>query len=62
MSDIYADLVEEIRRLVAEGRIRATLDRDQAISFAYGNTHMSNPAVTREMVAAAYDRLHPPES
>jgi len=33
--------------------------REQAISFAYGNVHMSNSNVTREMVAAEYDKLHP---
>lgn len=33
--------------------------RQQAISFAYGNTKLSNPHVTREMVEAAFDRLHP---
>jgi hypothetical protein len=29
--------------------------REQAISFAYGNTALSNPDVTREMVERAYD-------
>lgn len=33
--------------------------RQQAISFAYGNTKLSNPHITREMVEAAFDRLHP---
>lgn len=31
--------------------------RAQAISFVYGNTHIENPHITREMVAKAYDRL-----
>ncbi len=32
--------------------------RARAISWAYGNAALSNPDVTREMVEAAYDRLH----
>ena len=30
----------------------------QRISFAYGNTHMENPNVTREMVEKAAERLN----
>lgn len=30
--------------------------REQAISFAYGNASMSNPNITREMVAEIYDK------
>lgn len=33
--------------------------REQAISFAYGNVKLHNPAITREMVAEQYDGLHP---
>lgn len=33
--------------------------RAQAISFAYGNCHIENPRITREMVEQAYDRLYP---
>lgn len=31
--------------------------REQAISFAYGNVHLDNRLVTREMVAQAYDDI-----
>lgn len=33
--------------------------RVQAISFAYGNTAIENPTITREMIEREYDRLHP---
>lgn len=33
--------------------------RAQAISFAYGNTAIENPAITREMIEREYDQLHP---
>ncbi len=35
--------------------------REAAISWAYGNAALSNPDVTREMVEAAYDRIHGPK-
>lgn len=35
--------------------------REQAISFAYGNVALDNPAITREMVAEQYDALHDPK-
>lgn len=35
--------------------------RAQAISFAYGNAAIANPSITKEMVAKAYDELHPCE-
>ena len=31
--------------------------REQAISFVFGNLSLDNPAITREMVAAAYDEV-----
>ncbi len=31
--------------------------REQRISFAYGNVHLHNPNVTRDMVAAECDKL-----
>lgn len=33
--------------------------RDQRVSFAYGNCHLDNENVTREMVEKADRRLHP---
>ena len=38
---------------------REQRDREHAISFAFGNTVLDNPAITREMVEQAYDKLHP---
>jgi len=42
---------------MAEREARAR--REHIISFAYGNVHLHNPAVTREMIEAEYDKLHP---
>jgi hypothetical protein len=40
---------------------RAAQRRESAISWALGNLNMStNHRTTREVVEAAYDRLHPP--
>lgn len=36
--------------------------REQCISFAHGNTHLSNPSITRKMVEDAYDKLNPRDS
>lgn len=36
--------------------------REQCISFAYGNTHLSNPSITRKMVEEMYDKWHPRDS
>lgn len=44
----YCDITPE--------QVRA-LRREQAISFAYGNVKMHNPDLTRETVAAEYDKL-----
>jgi hypothetical protein len=41
---------------------RAAMHRAQAISFAYGNTHMANDRITRKMAEAVYDAMHPGES
>ncbi len=42
----------------ARGIVITSADRRaQMISFAYGNTHIENPAITREMVEVAFDRL-----
>ncbi len=42
----------------ARGIVMTSADhREQMISFVFGNTHIENPAITREMVTEAYDRL-----
>lgn len=32
-------------------------EREQRLSFVYGNTHIENPRITREMVAEADQRV-----
>ncbi len=36
--------------------------REQRLSFVYGNTHIENPRITREMVAAADARVSDEDS
>ncbi len=55
LADLIRKATEEAGPMSLEQR------RAQAISFVYGNCHIENPNVTREMVEAAYDRLHPPQ-
>ncbi len=50
-------LLSEVRRLRAAGRLPSRPTRDETIDWAYGNTVLSNPSVTREMVEQAYDEL-----
>lgn len=50
------DLLVEAKQLAPP---TAAQRREQAIDFAYGNAHLSNPAVTREMVEKAYAKAHP---
>lgn len=52
MSDLNAR-VERARKY----KMTPEEKRRQRISFAYGNAHMSNPNVTREMVEEAAKRL-----
>lgn len=46
-------LLDKARRFAMTSAHR----RAQMISFVYGNTHIENPAITREMVEVAYERL-----
>jgi hypothetical protein len=53
-------MTKELQELVDRTRtIEMTSDqlRDQRRSFAYGNTHIENDRITREMVAALDARL-----
>ncbi|WP_024587280.1 hypothetical protein [Aliihoeflea sp. 2WW] len=36
--------------------------REQRLSFVYGNTHIENERITREMVAAADEKIEREES
>lgn len=47
------ELIEQARKIVPTAADR----RAQVISFAYGNCAIENPAITREMVEAEYDKL-----
>lgn len=53
MDAILADLVDRARHV----RMTDAERRAQRINFAYGNAHLENPAVTREMVVLASRRL-----
>ena len=51
---------EHLERLLEKARhIKMSEDqkREQRISFAYGNTHIENSNITRQMVAEADDRI-----
>jgi hypothetical protein len=53
-------MTKELQELIDRARkIEMTPDqlRDQRRSFAYGNTHIENDRITREMVAALDARL-----
>lgn len=50
-------LMAQVKRLVAEGVLSAKPTRAERIDFAYGNTRLSNPAITRQMVEDAADKL-----
>jgi hypothetical protein len=49
MTDALEALIAKARRVtMTEGQIR-----EQRLSFVYGNTHIENRLITREMVAEA---------
>lgn len=51
---------EHLERLLEEARrIQMSEDqrREQRISFAYGNTHIENSNITRQMVAEADEKI-----
>ncbi len=52
MSEHLDALIEEARRLPW------TESRAQAVSFAYGNLALHNPAITRTMVEEAFNQLY----
>jgi hypothetical protein len=49
MSDKLKDLVDQARKIT----MTPAQFREQRRSFAYGNTHIENELITREMVADA---------
>jgi hypothetical protein len=54
MSEVLKELVERARKI----EMTAEQLGEQRRSFAYGNTHIENERVTREMVAALDSKLH----
>lgn len=51
----YEELFAMVTQLQDEGRLPTHVTRAQAIDWAYGNTKIENPDVTRKMVEAAMD-------
>lgn len=57
-------MTNDLKELIERARqIEMTPDQlgEQRRSFAYGNTHIENDRITREMVAALDKKLHPGE-
>lgn len=54
-NETYERLYAKVRELQGQGKLPTRVTRDQAIDWAYGNTKIENPNITREMVAEAYD-------
>ena len=52
MADTWIDLVAEVTKI----DMTPAEVREQRRSFAYGNTHIENSTVTREMVAKADEK------
>jgi len=51
----YEELIAEAKRLQATGVLPKDPTREQRISWAYGQTKLENPAVTREDAVRAVD-------
>lgn len=54
----YEELLAEVDRMRAEGRLPARPTREQMIDWAYGNTKIGNDDVTIEIVARAVDEAY----
>jgi len=53
-------MTEALEALIAKAQKVKMTDgqlREQRLSFVYGNTHIENAQITREMVAAADDKV-----
>ena len=53
-------MTDELENLIAAARNLKMTElqaRRQRVSFVYGNTHIENPLITREMVAEADDKI-----
>lgn len=53
MTAVLEALVAKVQKIqMTEGQMR-----EQRLSFVYGNTHIDNERITREMVAAADEKI-----
>ena len=53
-------MTDTLEALIAKAKtiqMTETEAREQRLSFVYGNTHIENARITREMVAEADDRV-----
>lgn len=53
MTDALETLIAKAQKV----RMTDAQLREQRLSFVYGNTHIENERITREMVAAADDKV-----
>ena len=53
MTDALETLIAKARKV----RMTDAQEREQRLSFVYGNTHIENERITREMVAAADEKV-----
>lgn len=53
MPDALETLIEKAQKIV----MTESQMRQQRLSFVYGNTHIENARITREMVAEADDKV-----
>ena len=61
MEKTYQELLAEVQRLQAEGRLPKRPTREQRISWAYGQTKLENDKVTLEDAIRAVDSKAVPE-
>jgi hypothetical protein len=57
-------MTKDLEELVSRARtitMTPAQVREQRQSFAYGNTHIENERITREMVAEADQKIEPPK-
>lgn len=52
----YEELMAQVQRLQSEGKLSKHLTAEEKIDWAYGNTVIENPDVTRQMVEEAYGK------
>lgn len=50
----YDEIKTRLQKLLAEGKITGRPTDEQRIDWAYGNTVMENPKITRELVRQVF--------